>query len=423
MADFQAAEREATGITNLKVGYNRVFGYYIEILRSQLARVPDRYIRKQTLSTGERYITQELKEQEEKILGSQEAQTRRQSELFDELCELIVEQTASLQVLAHSLAEIDLVVSFAEVAAEGRYVRPRLERSRRLEIEEGRHPVVERAVPAGSFVPNDLSLDGEARQIVILTGPNMAGKSTFLRQVGLICLMAQAGSMVPARSAAIGALDRIFTRVGAHDILARGQSTFLVEMIETSNILRHATSESLVLMDEVGRGTSTYDGVSIAFAVAEALRGSADRRPRTIFATHYHELTRLGASEGYGNLNVLVREWGDEVIFLRRVVEGAADRSYGIEVARLAGVPETVVRRAAEILKNLERQGARRMGSSEKEPKAAAEAQLSLFEPREADWLLEELSRVDPNRLTPLEALSLVHRWIQRIDASRQGHV
>ncbi len=424
MADLEVREREATGIPNLKVGYNRVFGYYIEVTRSQVARAPDRYTRKQTLSTGERYVTPELKQQEERILGAEEAQARRQEELFRSLCDRIASETPALQRAARFLAEADLAASFAEAAAAAGYVRPRLERSRLLRIEDGRHPVVERAVGIGAFVPNDIDLDGEERQIVILTGPNMAGKSTYLRQLGLIVLMAQAGSFVPAREATIGVVDRIFTRVGAHDILARGQSTFLVEMIETSNILRHATSESLVLMDEVGRGTSTYDGVSIAWAVAEGLREDLARRPRTIFATHYHELTRLGEREGYLNLNVLVREWGDEVIFLRRVAPGGADRSYGIEVARLAGVPEVVVRRAAEILRDLERRAVKGISSGEAGPAQSETLQLPLFAGAgETDWLLEEIRSLDPDRLSPLEALEKVHDWYRRIDPSRGGRL
>jgi DNA mismatch repair protein MutS len=417
MAELEAREREATGIANLKVGYNRVFGYTIEVTRSQLARVPERYTRKQTLSTGERYVTPELKEQEEKILGAEDAQRKRETELFGVLCGKVIEATAALQALAAALAECDLCLSFAECAASRGYVRPTLDRSRILSIEEGRHPVVERAVGIGSFVPNDLALDGEERQVVILTGPNMAGKSTYLRQVGLIVLMAQAGSYVPARAARVGVVDRIFTRVGAHDVIARGQSTFLVEMIETSNILRHASGESLVLMDEVGRGTSTYDGLSIAWAVAEALRGDPGRRPRTIFATHYHEMTRIAEpGNGYVNLNVLVREWGDEVIFLRRVEEGAADRSYGIEVARLAGVPESVVRRATEILRDLERKGAHVIEARPGEPGGEPSPQLSLFGSGEGEWLLAELRSIDPDRLTPLEALERLHRWFARID-------
>jgi DNA mismatch repair protein MutS len=421
MAELEAREREATGISNLKVTFNRVFGYTIEITRSQLSRVPDRYTRKQTLSTGERFVTPEIKEQEEKILGAEDAQRKRETELFRSLCAKVTGATPALQSLATALAECDLCLSFAECAATRGYVRPVLERSPILQIEEGRHPVVERAVGAGSFVPNDLMLDGDERQVVILTGPNMAGKSTFLRQIGLIVLMAQAGSYVPAKAARIGVADRIFTRVGAHDVIARGQSTFLVEMIETSNILRHTTSESLVLMDEVGRGTSTYDGLSIAWAVAEALRGDPERRPRTIFATHYHEMTRIAEpGNGYLNLNVLVREWGDEVIFLRRVAEGAADRSYGIEVARLAGVPEPVVRRATEILRDLERKGAHVI---EPQPPAGVSAspQLSLFGSGEGDWLLAELRLIDPDRLAPLEALQLLHRWFARIDEGRRS--
>jgi DNA mismatch repair protein MutS len=422
MAELEAREREASGIPNLKVGYNRVFGYTIEVTRSQLSRVPDRYTRKQTLSTGERFVTPELKEMEEKILGAEEAQRKRETELFRVLCGKIAEATAMLQSLATALAECDLCLSFAESAAARGYVRPVLDRSRVLAIEEGRHPVVEKAVGVGSFVPNDLVLDGEERQVVILTGPNMAGKSTYLRQIGLIVLMAQAGSYVPARAARIGVADRIFTRVGAHDVIARGQSTFLVEMIETSNILRHATAESLVLMDEVGRGTSTYDGLSIAWAVAEALRGDPGRRPRTIFATHYHEMTRIAEpGNGYLNLNVLVREWGDEVIFLRRVEEGAADRSYGIEVARLAGVPEPVVRRASEILRDLERKGAHVIEVHPGEHDPAASPQLSLFGSGEGDWLLAELRSIDPDRLTPLDALERLHRWFARIDANRSS--
>ncbi|MBM3286441.1 MAG: DNA mismatch repair protein MutS [Candidatus Eisenbacteria bacterium] len=423
MADLESREREATGIANLKVGYNRVFGYYIEVTRSQISRVPERYLRRQTLSTGERYVTPEIKEQEELILGAEAAVSRRQEELFGSLCGRVAGETAALQDAARAIAEIDLVLSLAEVAIAGNYAKPQLQISRAIHIEEGRHPVVERAVGIGSFVPNDLSLDGEERQIVILTGPNMAGKSTYLRQTGLIVLMAQIGSYVPARAATIGMADRIFTRVGAHDVLARGQSTFLVEMVETSNILRHATSESLVLMDEVGRGTSTYDGVSIAWSVAEALRQEARRRPRVIFATHFHELTRLGQREGYVNLNVLVREWGDEVIFLRKVIPGGADRSYGIEVARLAGVPETVVRRAAEILRDLERGVSRGIEGAQAAPSGGEPEQLPLFAGGEWDWLVEDLAGLDPSRLTPLDALERIHRWVERVDRQRRGSV
>ena len=421
MAEMEARERETSGIANLKVGYNRVFGYYMEVSKSQLARVPERYIRRQTLSTGERFVTPELKEHEERILKAEDEQLRREAALFTDLCARVIARTEELQSLAIGLAEADLALSLAEAAASAGYVRPSLGRGRILRIEEGRHPVVEQNVGIGSFVPNDLDLDGEERQVVILTGPNMAGKSTYLRQIGLIVLMAQAGSFVPARAATIGMADRIFTRVGAHDVIARGQSTFLVEMIETSNILRHATSESLVLMDEVGRGTSTYDGLSIAWSVAEALREDPERRPRTIFATHFHEMTRLAQAtenQGYLNLNVLVREWGDQVIFLRRVVAGAADRSYGIEVARLAGVPEPVVKRAAEILRDLEKRGAHVI--EPRPPSAGAPVtptpQLSLFGSGEGDWLLEELRRIDPDAITPLEALQAIHRLLRRID-------
>ncbi|MCK4412744.1 MAG: DNA mismatch repair protein MutS [Candidatus Eisenbacteria sp.] len=358
IAALQKREREETGIPSLKVGHNKVFGYYLEATRAHLSRIPSRYERKQTLVGGERFVTPELKAWEEKIGAAQGRCAQRHTELLEELRALVVAETAGLQAVAAAIAEWDLLVAFAARAREYHYTRPEIDEGDGILIRGGRHPVVERFLEAESFVPNDVELNGRGRQIQIITGPNMAGKSTFLRQIGCIVVMAQAGSYVPAAEARIGLLDRLYTRVGASDNIARGQSTFLVEMVETSRILHGATSRSLVLLDEIGRGTSTFDGLAIAWAVAEHLRGDPLCRPRTLFATHFHELTALGrAREGYVNLNVLVKEWKDQVVFVRRVVEGAADRSYGIQVARLAGLPESLLGRAREVLRSLERQG------------------------------------------------------------------
>ncbi len=411
IARLQEEERRATGIPGLKVGFNRVFGYFIEVSQSQLGKVPERYTRKQTLAGAERYLTPELKEFEEKVLRAEESQLRRERVLFDQLCARIKEETAALQRLAAALAQLDFLQALSEVAARYEWTLPELRDDLCLEIREGRHPVVELAVGRDRFVPNDLLLDGEAQQLVVLTGPNMAGKSTYLRQIGLLVLLAQIGSYVPAREAKIGLVDRIFTRVGAQDALARGQSTFLVEMIETSRILHHAGRRSLVLLDEVGRGTSTYDGLAIAWAVSEALAAVDGPRPRTIFATHFHELTRL-AREGNGviNRNVEVKEWGDRVVFLHRIVDGGADRSYGIHVASLAGVPDTVIARAREVLSHLE-DGARRDLEPETgpaRPRTNQIEQLSLFgEPAFA----RELRALDLAAITPIEAHSLLHRY------------
>ena len=469
IAELQERERRATGISGLKVGYNRVFGYYIEISQSQLARVPERYQRKQTLAGAERFLTPELKEFEEKVLHAEEEMARLERHLFDALCAEVREETARLQGLAAALARIDFLQGLSEAAAEGRWVRPLVDDEERITIRDGRHPVVERSLEAGRFVANDTDLDRDTRQTSVLTGPNMAGKSTYLRQVGLITVLAHLGSFVPAAEAAIGRRDRIFTRVGAQDALARGQSTFLVEMIETSRILHHATAHSLVLLDEVGRGTSTYDGLAIAWAVAEALESPAGARPLTIFATHFHELTRLARPErGFVNLNVVVREWGDRIIFVRRVEPGAADRSYGIHVAEMAGVPPPVIERARVILERLESEGRRiaptpavpsrplsrtpaeggasgpansegavrrddepdsgapgtgsalRPADADGGPTGVGErssraAQLHLFGPPEPAWI-DELRQCDPDRLTPLAALELIARWKRSLE-------
>ncbi len=415
IAGLQDRERAATGIPTLKVGYNRVFGYYIEVGKSHSHKVPDRFQRKQTLTSAERYLTPELKEFEQKVLNAHEGEQRRERLLFEELCAEVRGHTRDLQHLSRSLAEVDFIQGLADCAARRRWVRPGIDAGRETVILEGRHPVVENSLGPGEFVPNDTRVDQEGRQVLILTGPNMAGKSTYLRQVGHIVILAQTGSFVPAAEARIGLCDRVFTRVGAHDSLARGQSTFLVEMIETSRILHHATDRSLVLLDEVGRGTSTYDGLSIAWAVAEALESRRGPRPRTIFATHFHELTRLARPDrGFCNLTVQVKEWGDRVVFLRRVEDGAADRSYGIHVAQLAGVPDAVIRRARVILERLERESRRIApaveGSVADGADTADNRQLALFSSQEPPFV-RELRNLDPNRLTPLEALETLIRW------------
>ncbi|MDT8436711.1 MAG: DNA mismatch repair protein MutS [Gemmatimonadota bacterium] len=404
IARLQAAERKNTGIENLKVGFNRVFGYYIEVTRSQLGRVPDRFERRQTLANAERFVTPELKEWEAKVVEAEAGIAEREAALFRELRERLAAEVGRVQEAAERVAELDVHCALADVAARGGYVRPEVVEESCLEIRAGRHPVVETRVPAGEFVPNDVVLEDESR-IMILTGPNMAGKSTVLRQVGLIVLMAQAGSFVPAGRARIGICDRVFTRVGASDSLARGQSTFMVEMTETAAILNGATDRSLVLLDEIGRGTSTYDGVAIAWAVTEDL---ADRvGARTIFATHYHELVELAdVKPGVGAWNVAVRETDDGIVFLRRLEPGGCDRSYGVHVARLAGVPAAVVARAGEILAELEggeAGGTRLAGLADR-----SRDQLTLFDARESR-LADRLEGIDPDRLTPLEALVLLH--------------
>ena len=355
LAEFQAREQTRTGIKTLKVRHNRVFGYYIEVSKGQLANVPAEYLRKQTVATGERYITPELKEYENRILGAQERAVQLEYELFVEIRSAAVERTGEIQATAQALAELDAVSALADRALALRYVRPAMSAGDRIRIRDGRHPVVEQMPDAERFVPNDTLLDGAQNQIAIITGPNMAGKSTYIRQVALIVIMAQAGSFVPAAGAEIGVVDRVFTRVGASDDLSRGRSTFMVEMQETANILNNATPRSLVVLDEIGRGTSTFDGISIAWAVAEYLHNHAPVKAKTLFATHYHELTDLALTMGgVKNYNVLVREQQDRVVFLRKIVPGSADKSYGIQVGRLAGLPLPVVDRAKEILANLE---------------------------------------------------------------------
>lgn len=416
IARLQAAERERTGIGNLKIGYNRVFGYYLEVTRGNKEAVPADYERRQTLAGAERYVTPALKEREAEILGADERARALELEMFLEIRGRIGLRSGEMRRAAGSVAALDALMSLAETARRGAWVRPIVDDSGRLEIHGGRHPVVEVALPAGEFVPNDALLDVDSRQILLVTGPNMAGKSTYLRQVAVLCILAQTGSFVPATSARLGVVDRVFTRVGAADAVLRGHSTFMVEMIEVSRILSSATRRSLLLLDEVGRGTSTYDGLAIAWAVVEHLHETPERAARTLFATHYHELTQLADRlERARNLRVTVHEWKDDIVFLRKIVEGAADRSFGIQVAKLAGIPESVTRRAKKILAELER------GSflAERANGAGAGAgQLDLFS-RAGASVLAELGALDPQSMTPLEALAVLHEWKRR--ASETG--
>jgi DNA mismatch repair protein MutS len=354
IGQLQEREIAASGIKSLKVRYNSVFGYFIEVTKSNLANVPAHYTRKQTTVGGERFVTPELKEMEAKILGADERARQLEYQLFQKLRDETLCDVGPIQQTAQAIAVLDVICALAETARLFRYGQPTLNETLRLQIKDGRHPVLDQTLVEEKFVPNDTSLDGENLRLAIITGPNMAGKSTYIRQVALIVLMAQIGSFVPAESAEIGLVDRIFTRVGANDDLARGQSTFMVEMNETSNIVNNATERSLVILDEIGRGTSTFDGLSIAWSVAEFLHDKI--KARTLFATHYHELTKLAEERpGVCNFNVAVREWNEQIIFLRKIIPGGADKSYGIQVARLAGLPKEILDRAKEILEHLEK--------------------------------------------------------------------
>jgi len=414
IANLRAREAQRTGIESLKVAYNRVFGYYIEITHANREKVPPDYIRKQTLANAERFITPELKEYEEQVLTADERALALEAEIFERLRGMVVAEVQRLQRTAALLAELDATRSLADSAAAHRYVRPEVDGSDRLEIVEGRHPVVEQALRDERFVPNDTRLDLGARKLAVITGPNMAGKSTFIRQTALCALLAQAGSFVPAASARIGVCDRIFSRIGAEDDLAGGRSTFMVEMAETAAICHHATARSLVVLDEIGRGTSTFDGVAIAWAVTEYLAQVVGCR--TLFATHYHELTALAQEvPGVFNLHVAVEEWGDEIVFLRRIEEGGTDRSYGIHVARLAGLPAAVVERARALLSGLSgrTEGVGSVGFTPVVPPPPPTRQLSLFPPP-GEELRHELLALDPERMSPFDALmklrDLVHK-------------
>jgi DNA mismatch repair protein MutS len=418
IAEMEDAERARTGIP-LKIRYNRVFGYYIEVSKSNLGSVPPDYHRKQTIAGGERFITPALKEYEEKVLGADEKILEREVGIFEKLRAKVGAESPRIQDTARGLASLDVLTALAETASAQNYTKPLMHAGDELTAIDVRHPVVERHV-SDAFVPNDVTLDGGARQLIVLTGPNMGGKSTYLRQTALLCLMAQAGSFVPARSAKLPIIDRIFARVGASDNIARGQSTFMVEMQETANILHSATSRSLLILDEIGRGTATFDGLSLAWAVAEHLATGPRARPKTIFATHYHELTDLAdAHSNVANFHVVVREWKDDIIFLRKVVPGRSDRSYGIQVARLAGLPPTVVTRAREILNGLERDELSRGGR----PSLSASAgdgtrQLGLFQvqPVGDDPIHVKLKALDVDNLTPLQALSILADLKREVD-------
>ena len=386
LAEYQAKEQERTGITNLKVRHNKVFGYYIEVSKGQLGNVPETYTRKQTLVNAERFITPELKEYESKIFGAQDRAMALEYELFVDVRDKVVDHMGSIQASAVALAQLDVLAAFTEAALTGRYVRPTMTDGDAIRVKNGRHPVVEQIPDAERFVPNDTDLDGADNQLLIITGPNMAGKSTYIRQVALLVIMAQMGSFVPAAEAEIGLVDRVFTRVGASDDLARGRSTFMVEMQETANILNNATPRSLIVLDEIGRGTSTFDGISIAWAVAEHLHNNDRVKAKTLFATHYHELTDLALTmTGVKNYNVQIREKNDTIVFLRRIVPGGSDKSYGIQVARLAGMPDEVIDRAKEILTNLEEgelaeSGQPKIARHRKRKDRFDENQLSLFD-------------------------------------------
>ena len=419
IAQLEEKEKARTGIGSLKVRYTSVFGYYIEVSKANLDKVPKDYHRKQTLVNAERFITPELKEMEGKVLGAQDKADRLEYEIFEGIRSQVAKELSRLQRVARIIAELDVFSCMATVADRGRYVRPEVDDSTELSIVDGRHPVLDRILSSDQFVPNDTHLGVEGTEIIVLTGPNMAGKSTYIRQVALLSLMAQVGFYVPAKQMKAGIVDRIFSRVGASDALTQGQSTFMVEMVETANILNHATAKSLLILDEVGRGTSTYDGVSIAWAVVEYI--AQKLKARTLFATHYHELTRLsGTYPNVKNFNIAVREWNEQILFLRKIVEGGTDKSYGIQVARLAGVPKEVVARAKKILASLETgtflsKTAEAPASSKTETEEPAVPQLSFFGTGAKHPILEELKGLDVDDLTPRDALNLLGEWKKKI--------
>lgn len=406
LIQLEANEREKTGIKGLKVGFNKVFGYYIEVTKSNISLVPDRYIRKQTLTNGERYVTEELKKLENELLGAEEKVINLEYNAFCEIREIIEKQLLRIQRTADIVATLDVLNSFAIVAEDMNYCMPIVNNSGIIDIKGGRHPVIEKILPSGEFVDNDTYLDKEDNRFSIITGPNMAGKSTYMRQVALITLMAQCGSFVPATFARLGVVDKIFTRIGASDDLSMGQSTFMVEMMEVATILKEATQNSLVILDEIGRGTSTYDGLSIAWAVAEYMSDKEKCGAKTLFATHYHELIGLEQKiQGVKNYSIAVKEKGEDIIFLRKIVAGGTDESYGVHVAKLAGVPQTVTKRSNEILRTLERKSILGSKEQEKENKKVAEGQLDMYNYKLAE-IAHEIDKIDLNSLTPIDALN-----------------
>ena len=422
LAQLEEEEREKTGIRNLKVKYNKVFGYYLEVTNAYKELVPDYYTRKQTLANAERFITPRLKELEDTILGAEDKLYALEYTLYCKVRDRIASEVLRVQKTAKAVAKIDVFTSLALVAERNNYVRPKINEKGLIDIKGGRHPVVEKMTPDNMFIANDTLLDDKKNRVSIITGPNMAGKSTYMRQSALIVLMAQIGSFVPADSANIGICDRIFTRVGASDDLASGQSTFMVEMTEVANILRNATSSSLLILDEIGRGTSTFDGLSIAWAVVEHISNKKLLGAKTLFATHYHELTELeGKLDSVNNYCIAVKEQGDDIVFLRKIVKGGADKSYGIQVAKLAGVPESVIARAKEIVGELSEADittkVREISAQGNETKARQKkydevdlAQISLFDTVKDDDVLEELKEIDVSNLTPMDALNTIYR-------------
>mgnify|MGYP004459729283 FL=1 len=406
LVELENKEKEQTGIKNLKIGYNKVFGYFIEVTKSNISMVPERYIRKQTLTNAERYITEELKQLENQILGAEEKVITLEYNAFTEVRERIEKQIQRLQKTATLISVLDVVSSFAIVAEDMGYVKPIVDNEGIIDIKEGRHPVIEKMISTSNFVPNDTYLDKNSNRLAIITGPNMAGKSTYMRQVALITLMAQVGSFVPASYAKIGIVDKIFTRVGASDDLSMGQSTFMVEMMEVATILKEATNESLVILDEIGRGTSTYDGLSIAWAVAEYIADKEKCGAKTLFATHYHELTELeNKIEGVKNYSIAVKEKGEDIIFLRKIIDGGTDESYGVHVARLAGVPQIVTQKANEILQSLERKNVMTNKVIDIKPKKEAADSINIYNYKVAE-VAHEIDKIDFNQLTPIDALN-----------------
>ena len=415
LIELEAREKEETGIKNLKVGFNKVFGYYFEVTKSYLNQVPDRYIRKQTLANCERYITEELNDLESKILGAEGKVVDLEYKLFIEIRNKIAVNIERLQKASNIVSILDVLTSFAIVAEDLNYIKPEVDDNGIINIQGGRHPVIEKMLPEGNFIDNDTYLDNATDRLSIITGPNMAGKSTYMRQVALITLMAQIGCFVPASSAKIGVVDKIFTRVGASDDLSMGQSTFMVEMMEVAEILREATEKSLVILDEIGRGTSTYDGLSIAWAVVEYIANKEKCGAKTLFATHYHELTELEAQiEGVKNYSIAVKEKGEDVIFLRKIVKGGTDESYGVHVAKLAGVPKEVTKRANEILRGLERKSVLGKKNLEKENKKVATGQLDMYNYKLAE-LAHEIDKINLNELTPIDALNILVKMKDKI--------